>query len=151
MKDERFRVGYDDGGGHMYFEVRVFDTLAGMRRHYGRSRILGVGHFPGFGDDALAFCSPRTEWLVDSDKNVVRVEPRIGFILLNREHLEPYIVVHELVHAALTYYRERGRDSVWRSADFGESATEDEEAFAYIFHNLWIAMNRQLHDRGLWT
>jgi len=152
---DRFRVGHDDRGGHMYFEVRIFDTVSEMRRHWDRSSLMSQEldrrTRQAFGSDAVALCAPRTEWTVDRRGRLVAMSPRIGFILLNREYLGGSIVAHELIHAALAYWRERGRDRRWRAANFGTSATPDEERFAHIYSELSRRMTLALHARGYWS
>jgi hypothetical protein len=137
----------------MYFEVRIFPTVEDLRRHHTLSSVLSIGvtNKAAFASEALAMCCPRTEWTVNRRGEVTYVNPRIGYLLFAADRLEPRIVAHELVHAALTFYRERGRDTNWRRANFGSQATENEETLAYIYDGLFREMNLKLHDRGYWS
>jgi hypothetical protein len=149
----RFAIGHDDGHGRMYFEVRIFANQAGMHEHYRRSRVLsrsGEHRDPSFAD-AEALCAPRMTELIAADGSVTSWDPRLGVLLFHAELLRPAVVVHEITHAALTYYRERrhrgGQPGV---ANFGRECSWREEAFAHLVSALWQQMNAHLHDLGLW-
>jgi hypothetical protein len=140
---DHFRLGHDDGHGSMYFEVRIFEDELAMRAHYRRSRVLSMDLKGDAWDawlaDAAAICAART------------LGPKIGLILLPREALTTRVVSHELVHAALTYYRERRRRGGQpATANFGDGCTWREEAFAHIYCRLMGRMSTLLHDRGYW-
>lgn len=138
----------------MYFEVRIFADEAAMREHYRRSSVLsrtGEHDREGWLEDAAALTAPRSVCLIERD-GTERWHPCIGIILLPLGHVTTRVVSHELVHAALTYYRERR----WRGgqpgvANFGEAVTWREEALGHIYCEFMVEMSNALHDRGLWS
>lgn len=153
----RFRVGHDDGNGYLYFEVRVFESQPEMMAHFEHSPLL-AGREPRqwFRDKDQ---NRRTQGMVCPRRNYSKVRGRyrggrrIGVILLNRPHLSTNVVSHEVVHAAMTYYRETGRPlrtDRWRPSNFGPACGPREERFAYIYGSLLRNMTNKLYDKGLW-
>jgi len=150
----RFHVGHDDGAGRMYFEVRLFADEAAMREHYRRSSVLAgrkaAGENDGWLAETAAMCCPRSTGYVDRAGELTWW-PIIGYILFPLQHVTTPIVTHELVHAALTYYRERR----WRTghpsaANFGDHCSSREEDLGHIFSGLVAEMTDRLYERGLW-
>jgi len=151
----RFRVGHDDGAGRMYFEVRIFTDEAAMRENYRRScllagRLVDGESGDGWLEETEAMCCPRSTALIGADGSLLW-QPLIGYILLPLNHVGIRVVSHELVHAALTYYRDRrSRSGHPSAANFGDHCTKREEDLGYIYSGLVAEMTNKLHDRGVW-
>ncbi len=79
----------------------------------------------------------------------------IGIVRLSLDWLTTEIVAHELIHAAMWLYRlEDGTEDIYEgsveNADFGNSNSEDEETFAYIYGQMFRNINKKLYQYGLW-
>lgn len=151
MSFDRFRIGHDPGWGRCRFGVRVFDTKAEMLAHYARSPLLSLGEEDA--GDAAGLSAPRAIVHVNRRGRVTKMSPRIGIILLNAEHLNSTVLIHECLHAAFTIYRWGERNGQTRKVDLGTGGTNWsmrlEEYLCYLHGSLVEQLGRKLHARGL--
>ncbi len=140
---DRFRIGLMLAGRRRSYEVRIYADQPTMYRGYDRLERLGGDGKWATDHEWLAICCPRIVIDVDTDHE----EAGLGYLLFERGHLQPQIVSHEVVHAALNAYREWHPRS---RANFGAECSPDEERFASTFDHLFREINVKLHDRGHW-
>ncbi|KKN25958.1 hypothetical protein LCGC14_0879500 [marine sediment metagenome] len=133
---KRFRIGARVDDERLYFEVRLYDTDEEMRAAYRRTTFF----LPEQDDDT-------TCGRVCPVRNVNGERSRIGFIFLSRNYCGTRVVSHEMIHAALEFYRSlKGC-----SANFGKRCSPKEELLADIYEVLFTKMTRKLHALGVWA
>lgn len=129
------------GSGRLAAKLLVFSTPAALNRFW----VSGLRR-PGLGKHTVgAVNSLMTEMIPVRGPSHVRADPRYFCIVgLTRNNLSMEVICHEAVHAGMAYAR-RVKRSPWSEAlDF------DEEAVAYPAGRIAAAINRFLHDSGLY-
>lgn len=142
----KFRIGTRILDHYMYYEVRLYDTNKEMNEAYRRTTYYENGaHEPNDGTDidgtAARVCPVRLKY---EDGHY---GPRIGYIFLCRNYCSTRIVSHEIVHAALEYYRQLNSNR----ASFGKHCGPKEELLAEIYESLFVKITRRLHYLNVWT
>ena len=111
-----------------WLSIVVYDTAAQMRTAARRHR-LGGPPAGGADDDAMGIFQAAPEGTTSQF---------LGTIRLTEEHLTPEVVIHECVHAALTYTQRLLGVGVLHLAAWsnGRRVIDNEEALAYSVHGI---------------
>jgi hypothetical protein len=137
----RIRDGHPDKS---HFEVLVLPDRDAMLEKWKAIKGGAVTEADTFSPTTGAVHIPQ-EWLLLEDGKEI-VSFRAGWILFHAGFLYPHVVIHELIHAALTLYRRRHADT----ADFGDGCSEAEEELAHSVDRMWLNLNVKLYNSGAW-
>jgi hypothetical protein len=132
--------------GTLFVRVRVWPTLAEVRRHVNGLKRCGQTWGPSM-KRALGVCTPWTVWEVRPG-HPLRRDPCVAEVNLARGWLGTAIVTHEMYHATTEWGRRIGLD--FSRLDAADSVNQDEERLADIHGELCRQFVDRAHAAGLY-
>jgi len=142
-------------GTDLYFWVYVYDNIKDLRKDavkHGGEEVAEDTE----GGKLMGIVHPYEKFYIDPEgKEPDERDNNIGIIRLSKKHLSTLLVSHEVIHAAMWYYRlylgtDRMDGSSTNNADFGPQNSINEENFAHIYGQLFRSMTRKLYKHGYW-